>query len=49
MNNFWGFTENPSFRGGLGKKQGSGVFEGWRGGVIPQCTLNIKIALHKFK
>ena len=24
--------ENPSFRGGLGKKQGSGVFEGWRGG-----------------
>ena len=32
MNNFWGFTENPSFRGGLGKKQGSGVFEGWRGG-----------------
>ena len=32
MNNFWGFTENTSFRRGLGKKQGSGVFEGWGGG-----------------
>ena len=39
MNNFWGFTENPSFRGGLGEETGGwGFWGGGGGGDTPMHT-----------
>ena len=34
----WGLGQLPDLRGGLGKKEGGGIFEG---GLIPQCTLRL--------